>query len=145
MDFDGTGRAGVLPNRMTLREGVNGIDAQRLGNAAYALHEALCQSVPPGPGKDAVIRVFPAWPQDWDAAFTLLARGGFLVTSSLQKGVIEFVEIISQLGGECRVRNPWPDREVALYRNGKNERNINGISKERCCNSKPTRAKTLFW
>jgi Glycosyl hydrolase family 95 catalytic domain/Glycoside hydrolase family 95, C-terminal domain len=124
VDFDGTGRAGVLQNRMTLREGVNGIDAERLGNAAYALHEALCQSAPPGPGKDAVIHVFPAWPKDWDAAFTLLARGGFLVTSSLQKGAIEFVEMTSQLGGECRLRNPWPDHEVTLYRNGKNERNL---------------------
>ncbi len=126
VDFEGTGRAGVLDNRMALREGVNGIDAQRLGNAAYALHEALCQSVPPGPGKDAVIRVFPAWPKDWDAAFTLLARGGFLVTASQQKGIIEFVEINAQLGGECRVRNPWPEREVALYRNGLKEQDLKG-------------------
>jgi hypothetical protein len=126
VDLDGTGRAGVLANRMTLREGVNGIDAQRLGNAAYALHEALCQSVPPAPGKESVIRVFPAWPKDWDAAFTLLSRGGFLVTSSLQKGEIEFVEITSQLGSECRLRNPWPDREVSVYRNGKIEQNIKG-------------------
>ncbi|MGH7456362.1 MAG: glycoside hydrolase family 95-like protein, partial [bacterium] len=126
VDFDGTGRAGVLENRMTLREGVNGIDAQRLGNAAYALHEALCQSAPPGPGKDAVIRVFPSWPKDWGAAFTLLARGGFLVTSSLQKEAIEFVEIVSQLGGECRLRNPWPDREVTFYRNDKSAENLKG-------------------
>ncbi len=126
VDFDGTGRAGVLANRMTLREGVNGIDAQRLGNAAYALHEALCQSVPSGPGKDAVIHLFPAWPKDWNAAFTLLARGGFLVTLSLQKSEIEFVEIDSPLSGDCRLRNPWPDREVALHRNGKNEQNIKG-------------------
>ena len=126
VDFEGTGRAGVLENRMTLREGVNGIDAQRLGNAAYALHEALCQSVPAAPGEESVIHLFPSWPRDWDAAFTLLMRGGFLVTASLQDGTIEFVEINSPLGGFCRLRNPWPDREVTLYRNGKQSENMRG-------------------
>ncbi|MGH7492306.1 MAG: glycoside hydrolase family 95-like protein [bacterium] len=110
---------------MTLREGVNGIDAQRLGNAAYALHEALCQSVPPAPGKEAVIHVFPSWPKEWNGAFTLLARGGFLVTSAWQESVVEFVEIASPLGGECRVRNPWPYRKVTVYRNGKSGESLN--------------------
>ena len=116
--FVQTGRTGVLANRMTLREGVNAIGAQRLGLASDALQLALCQSVPGGPAQDAVIRVFPAWPKDWDAEYTLLCRGGFLVTSSMQKGQIEFVEIKSLVGGECRLRNPWPGAEVTLYRDG---------------------------
>jgi hypothetical protein len=115
--FVQTGRTGALANRMSLREGVNDLGAQRLGIIADALHLALCQSVPPGPGQDPVIRVFAAWPREWDAEYTLLCRRGFLVTSSMKKGRIEFVEIESQLGGECRLRNPWPGAEVALYRN----------------------------
>jgi hypothetical protein len=124
--FVQTGRTAALANRMTLREGVNAIGVQRLGLAAEALHLALCQSVPPGPAQDSVIRLFAAWPKDWDAAYTLLCRGGFLVTSSIQDGQIEFVQIKSQLGGQCRLRNPWPDAEVTLFRDGKNWMNMKG-------------------
>ena len=124
--FVQTGRTGVLANRMTLREGINAIGVQRLGIVADALHLALCQSVPPGSGQDTVIRVFAAWPRDWDAAFTLLCRGGFLVTSSMQSGRIEFVEIKSQVGGQCRLRNPWPDTEVTLYRDGSKWKDVRG-------------------
>jgi hypothetical protein len=124
--FVQTGRTGALANRMTLREGVNAIGVQRLGLAAEAVQLALCQSVPPGPTQDAVIRVFAAWPSDWDAAFTLLCRGGFLVTSSMQSGRIEFVEIKSQVGGQCRLRNPWPDTEVTLFRNGGKWKDMSG-------------------
>ncbi|MHC4645604.1 MAG: glycoside hydrolase family 95-like protein, partial [Planctomycetota bacterium] len=105
---------------------VNAIGAQRLGIIADALHLALCQSVPPGPAQEPVIRVFAACPKDWDAEFTLLCRGAFLVTSSMQNGRIDFVEIESQLGGECRLRNPWPDTEVTLYSNGEKWRNMEG-------------------
>lgn len=51
---------GVLANRMTLREGPQALDAQRLGRAAEALHLALLQSSPPTPGGAPVIHVFPA-------------------------------------------------------------------------------------
>jgi len=83
------------------------------------LHNALCQSIPAKPGEETVIRVFPAWPEEWDAQFTLLCRGNFLVTSSFRKGAVEFVEIKSQAGKECKIRNPWGAEEVTIYRNGK--------------------------
>jgi hypothetical protein len=116
----------VLANRMDLREGSQTTSAQRLGRAADTLHNALCQSVPAGPGKASVMRVFPAWPRQWDAAFTLLARGAFLVSSSMKAGRIEFVQVQSQVGGECRLRNPWPDAIVTLYRDGKKGENLTG-------------------
>jgi len=125
-DWVGVGRTGVLPNRMTLREGPGAIDCQRLGGAAAALHAALLQSVPSAPGKDPVIYLFPAWPREWDATYTLLARGAFLVSTSIEKGRIEFVEIQSQTGGECRLSNPWPDTALALYRNGKKAGDFSG-------------------
>jgi hypothetical protein len=73
-----------------------------------------------------VIHVFPAWPRDWDASFQLAARRGFLVTASMQKGKIDFVEISAGLGGTCRIRNPWPGQIVDLYRNGKKTEQLSG-------------------
>jgi Glycosyl hydrolase family 95 catalytic domain len=117
---------GVLANRMTLREGPQALDAQRLGRAAEALHLALLQSTSPNPGGDPIIRVFPSWPKEWDASYTLLARGAFLVTSSIERGRIGFVEIESQVGAECRLRNPWGESEVTIYRDGKKSENLQG-------------------
>ena len=125
-DFFSTDLKGELANRLTLREGLNATGAERLGNASYALHEALCQSNPPAAGDDPVIRLFPAWPSDWNAQYRLLCRGGFLVTSSFQDGKIEFVEIESQVGGVCKFRNPWGEDEFVVYRNGKKWKTMSG-------------------
>ena len=110
--FEQTQAPGALDNRMTLREGEQALSAEQLGNAASGLQEALCQSIPAGPAKEPVIRVFPAWAAGWDAEFRLLCRGGFLVGSAIEGDRIGRVEIISQIGGECRVRNPWGDGTV---------------------------------
>ena len=117
---------GVLPNRLGMREGPGCLECQRLGNAANALHAALLQSAPPSPGKDSIIRVFAAWPGEWDAQFQLAARGAFLVSSSMEDGKIEFVEIQSQAGGKCRLYNPWPHTSVTLYRNGAKSEDVSG-------------------
>ncbi|HTP87278.1 MAG TPA: hypothetical protein VMJ34_10020 [Bryobacteraceae bacterium] len=92
----------VLANRMTLREGPQALDAQRLGRAAEALHIALLRSNPPGPGEDSVIEPFAACPKEWTARFKLLARGGFVVTGSP-----DAIEIEATVDGECRLKNPW--------------------------------------
>jgi hypothetical protein len=110
---------------MTLREGPQALDAQRLGRAAEALHLALLQSNPPAPAEDPVLHLFPAWPQEWDARFTLLARGGFVVTSSIRNGKAEFVELESQAGAGCRIRNPFAGA-VAIYRNGRKAEALRG-------------------
>lgn len=54
----------TMPNRMTLREGYQTTGVQNLGRMADALHYALINSSPPGPGKDPVITLFPAWPDE---------------------------------------------------------------------------------
>lgn len=113
---------GVMRNRMSLREGPGATDCQRLGRVAEALHFALLQSSAAAPGGDPVIRIAPALPKQWDADFTFLARGNFLVTASIEKGQIRGVEIESQSGGECRIRNPWVDKPLALYVNGQKTR-----------------------
>ncbi len=116
---------GVLANRMTLREGPQALDAQRLGRAAEALHLALLQSNPPAPGDDPILHFFPAWPQEWDATYTLLARGAFLVTAAISAGRIQFVQLESQQGAPCRARNPFPG-PVDLYRNGAKAETLQG-------------------
>jgi hypothetical protein len=116
----------VFRNRMSLREGPGATDCQRLGRAAEALHYALLQSAPPTPGGESIIRLFPAWPKEWDASFKLLTRGAFLVSASFKNGSIQSVEIESQAGGECRIVNPWPGAPVTLHRDGAASEKLSG-------------------
>lgn len=122
--YQGGGR---LRNRMTLREGPQAIDAQSLGRAAEALHLALLHSYPPAPAEDPVLRVFPAWPRDWDASFRLLARGAFVVSSSIAAGQIASVTIESTAGGTCRLHNPWGGKTVQIDRNAMRGETRSGV------------------
>lgn len=115
----------VLRNRMDLSEGYQTTNIQRLGRAAEALQLALCQSVPAGPGQETVIHVFAAWPRTWDAQYTLLCRGGFVVTSVMQQGNIPFVKLEATQDGQCRIHNPW-GAPVVLYRNGRKAQVLKG-------------------
>ena len=119
-------RSSVLRNRLSLSEGLDNTNMEYGGTAAAALHTALLMDSPPAPGKPSIIQVFAAWPNDWDAEFTLVARGAFLVTSAQRNGSVDFVELKSQAGGDCRLRNPWGDADVMLYRNGKQAENMSG-------------------
>ena len=127
-DPPGSGASGLGPlrNRLMLREGPGAIECQRLGNAVNATCKALLQSVPASPEKEPVNYIFPAWPKAWDAQFTLAARNSFLISASQVGGQIEFVEIQSGKGGSCLVQNPWPGKELTVYRNGKRANNISG-------------------
>jgi alpha-L-fucosidase 2 len=64
--------------------------------------ELLLQSV------DDIIRVFPAWPGEYDARFTdLRAQGGFLVSAAqTQKKTVSLV-VKSTVGGPLRILCPW--------------------------------------
>jgi hypothetical protein len=93
---------------------------------ASGIHETMLSSLPDDVGDEPVMRIFNDWPMSWDAAFSLLAGGGFVVGSSMEKGQIEFVQIQSKVGGECRLHNPWPDKAVTLYRNGSKAEDIAG-------------------
>ena len=96
-----------LPNGMSLFEGPTAASVEHLGLLSVTLQESLLQSVSSRPGEPEIIRVFPAWPLEWDASFRLLARGGFLVSSEIKEGKVVSVEIESRLGEDCRLRNPW--------------------------------------
>jgi hypothetical protein len=120
------GRRSLLRNRMLFGEGPGAIEFEHLGNASHALQNALLQSVPPAIEKEPINTVFPAWPKGWDAHFTLAARGAFLISASRQNDELEFVEILSQKGGQCILQNPWPDTEATVYRNGKAAESVTG-------------------
>jgi hypothetical protein len=126
IDWPGLGKVGIMRNRLRMREGPGTLDAEHLGGGTETLHDALLQAVAPAPGGQTVIHVFPAWPKEWNAQYTLLARGAFLVSSSMRGGRVEFVELESQAGGECRLRNPWGEAEVDLFRNGKQSEGLRG-------------------
>ncbi len=116
---------GVLLNRMTLREGPQALDAQRLGRAAEAMQLALLQSNPPAPGEEPILHLCPAWPKSWNASFALAARGGFLVRASIRNGNAEFVELESLAGAECRLRNPFGG-DATVYRDGRRAETARG-------------------
>ncbi|WP_286676365.1 glycosyl hydrolase family 95 catalytic domain-containing protein [Paracidobacterium acidisoli] len=119
-------KSGLLENRMTLGEGAQALHAEHLGRAAEALHRSLLQSNPPAPGEDPVLHLFPAWPRRWNARYTLRARGGFTVTATMRDGEIEHAELESHTGAVCRLRNPFPDDDVRLYRNSSPAEQLRG-------------------
>ncbi len=127
IDTAGIGGAQIFRNRLRLREGPGAIDAEHIGGLASGIHETMLSSSPEQFEGEPVLRIFNDWPKSWDAAFTLLARGAFLVSSSMEKGQIEFVQIKSQLGVECCLRNPWPDKTVTFYRNSKRAEDLSGL------------------
>jgi hypothetical protein len=110
-----TAETEVLANRMDLREGFQTTSVQRLGRAAEALQYALCLSAPSAPGKEPVVYVFHAWPKEWDAQFTLACRGGFLITSSIENGNIQFVEVLSKAGESIQIKSPWINDEASVF------------------------------
>ncbi len=110
----------ITPNTMH----VNG-DPRRFGHshAAYepmtleagfayaaAVMEMLLQSW------GGTIRLFPTVPDRWhDASFEdLRAEGAFVVSAKLRDGEVAFAGIVSEMGGACRLRNPWPGETVIV-------------------------------
>lgn len=77
-----------LPNGMSLFEGPTAASVEHLGLLIVTLQESLLQSISARPGEPEVIRVFPAWPPEWEAAFRMLARGGFLISSEIKEGKV---------------------------------------------------------
>jgi hypothetical protein len=116
----------VLENRMDQMEGLQATTCERLGRASDALQNALVQSIPSNPGEPTIIRVFPAWPKEWDAQFNLLCRGNFMVSSSCENGEIAYVKIKSQAGANCSIRNPWGSDTVDIYAGSKKLKTIGG-------------------
>jgi hypothetical protein len=126
IDDKGIGGAQIFRNRLRLREGPGAIDAEHLGGLSSGIHSTMLASRPESLTNEEPISIFNRWPKDWDAAFSLLARGAFVVSSAQKGGKIPLVEILSQAGGPCRLVNPWGGGEVTLYRNSRKAEDLSG-------------------
>jgi alpha-L-fucosidase 2 len=73
---------------------------------ATAMNESLLQSY------DGVLRVFPAYPSDRNGRFTLHAEGGFVVSSEIKSGLVQWICIKSLLGNTCNLDLPWANGVV---------------------------------
>jgi alpha-L-fucosidase 2 len=83
-----------------------------IGLHLSAINEALLQSY------NDKIRVFPALPSDTNfvSKFTLLAKGGFLVSSEKEANEIKYVGIKSLYGNQATIVNPWGTQQVQVRR-----------------------------
>ncbi len=96
----------------------NGLTSNTNGNYEFvglqpsAMNESLLQSY------NDKIRVFPALPNDssFVGKFTLLAKGGFLVSSEKEGSDIKYVGIKSLYGNSATVVNPWGTQQVQVRR-----------------------------
>jgi hypothetical protein len=87
-----------------------------VGVHLLAMNESLLQSY------DDTIRVFPALPNNstFSTAFTLLARGGFLVSSERESGETKYVGIKSLYGSQAVLVNPWQGQQVQVRKTSDN-------------------------
>jgi alpha-L-fucosidase 2 len=99
-DQSGTGKSNFTYRPFTLE-----------GNFAFAagIQEMLIQS------HTGIIKLFPALPDDWmNVGFSQLrAEGAFLVSSKKEEGVVKWVRIMSERGGQLRLENPFRTKDIS--------------------------------
>ncbi len=86
---------------------------------ATAMNESLLQSY------DGILRVAPAFPEGKTGRFTLHAVGGFVVSSEIKSGEVQWICIKSLLGTPCKLELPW-DKAVVKSNLKRNSRMISG-------------------
>jgi hypothetical protein len=107
-----------LPNLYIVQSG-GGIET--LAAVPLTINEMLLQSY------EGIVRIFPNWNHSKDANFDKLrSYGAFVISSSLKKGKIEYVKILSEKGRPCIMENPWPGRRAQLIRNEKKAETLSG-------------------
>lgn len=81
-----------------------GTTVQCHGVMTQCLQIALCASLAPEPGAQAILRPFHAWPEDWNAKFAFRARGNFMVSGEWKDKAPVSLEIKSLAGETLRMR-----------------------------------------
>jgi hypothetical protein len=61
-----------------------------------------------------------------ERAFHASCPWRFFVTASIEKGEIHSVELLSQGGAACRLRNPWAGSTVEILRHGGRTESLTG-------------------
>ncbi|MFI6619432.1 glycosyl hydrolase family 95 catalytic domain-containing protein [Streptomyces sp. NPDC050528] len=75
------------------------------------------------------LKVFPDWPADSNGKFGgLLARGNFLVSSSIRDNTVEYVRITGRSGGKLTFTNPWPGKTMEYYADGVHKGTLSGTT-----------------
>jgi hypothetical protein len=82
---------------------------------ATAMNESLLQSY------DGVVRVFPAFPASKSGRFTLHAQGGFVVSSEIKSGEVQWICIKSLNGNSCKLQLPWENATLQSNLKKKNQ------------------------
>ena len=95
------------------------------GILSAGLQDGLMQSISATPGGDPIIRVFPAWDKNKPAYFKLLAKGGFLV-SSTAKNESKFCRDKLTAWRDLQYKKPMAWRHYTLYRNGEKAEDLTG-------------------
>ena len=94
---------------------------ENCGTVHNTIDEMLCMSV------GHVLRLFPVWPKNLNAAFAnLRAWDAFLVSAELKNGVIGNIRIVSEKGRDCQLQNPWPGKPVTVFRNDRKAETLTG-------------------
>jgi hypothetical protein len=94
---------------------------ETLSAVPLTINEMLLQSY------EGRVRIFPNWNHSRDAKFNKLrAYGAFVISSSLKKGQVEYVKLLSEKGLACEMENPWPGQSVKLTRNNKPSSTLTG-------------------
>jgi hypothetical protein len=86
---------------------------------ATAMNESLLQSY------DGVLRIAPAFSSGKTGRFTLHAVGGFIVSSEIKSGVVQWISIKSLLGNPCKLELPW-NKAIVQSNLKKNSQTISG-------------------
>lgn len=77
-------------------------DHEAMPIVTTAVNEMLLQC------HEGIVRVCPAVPDDLEVAFTLLARGGFAISTEKCQGKLHWIHVESRLGQTLVLENPWP-------------------------------------
>jgi hypothetical protein len=101
------------PNGFT--NNTNGV-FEFIGVHLLAMNESLLHSY------NDTMRVFPALPNNATmvSKFTLLAKGGFLVSSEKEAGEIKYVGIKSLYGAQAAIVNPWTGQQAQVRKTSDN-------------------------
>lgn len=84
---------------------------ENLSTIPNTINEMLCMST------QGIVRVFPVWPKNKDAAFeNIRTHGAFLISSVLKNNEVQFIEVYSEKGKTLHLLNPWKNQSVSIYR-----------------------------
>ena len=76
------------------------------------LNSMMLQSV------EGTLHLFPCWPATPASFVHLRAKGAFVVSATYDGHTVQSLEIVSEKGNPCRIRNPWPGRRVSVKAKG---------------------------